>query len=278
MGQKTKARYKKIYPKIWSDEKFFGLREPEKLTALYCLSSEQTNRVGLFKLSAGLAAEDLDITPKTFTERLLNVCEALGWMYDQQCRVLFIPTWWLYNQPENSNVLIGNLKDLHELPNTELLCDFADNIETLPETLHQTFTERLPKRQANRLEISNSNSSSNKSSNSNSSKKEIEKKRAEALNYNLWPNDPDPKLMADWLKVRKTKKATNTQTAYDSIGRELHKAKDMGYTVDQCIELAVTKDWKGLQASWVYNELNKERLAVPEHNRMGNFDKESGFE
>ena len=58
----------------------------------------------------------------------------------------------------------------------------------------------------------------------------------------------DPALVADWLAVRKTKKASNTQTALDAFVREVKKA---GYTVDQALRICCAKSWKGFDADWV---------------------------
>lgn len=58
----------------------------------------------------------------------------------------------------------------------------------------------------------------------------------------------DQSLVADWMAVRKTKKASNTKTALDSFMREVNKA---GYTVDQALRLCCKKDWKGFDAEWV---------------------------
>lgn len=58
----------------------------------------------------------------------------------------------------------------------------------------------------------------------------------------------DPVLAADWMAVRKTKKASNTKTALDDFMREVNKA---GYTVDQALRICCVKSWKGFDAEWV---------------------------
>jgi hypothetical protein len=137
------GKYRKIDPRLWRDEKFMTLNEKEKLIALYAITA-QTNRIGLFVFSPALAAEDLNMKSETFLERFTNVCRAFNWAFDKALRVLYIPTWWKYNPPENPNVLIGCLKDVHDLPRSPLINSFIRNLTYLPETLHQTFTETLP--------------------------------------------------------------------------------------------------------------------------------------
>lgn len=52
----------------------------------------------------------------------------------------------------------------------------------------------------------------------------------------------------DWMAVRKTKRATNTKTAFDRIKTEIDKS---GRTADECIRIAVEKSWRGFQADWL---------------------------
>lgn len=73
------------------------------------------------------------------------------------------------------------------------------------------------------------------------------------LDYSSWPSLPDQKILSDWMDVRRHKKARNTQTAIDGIGRELVKAVALGYTVDQCITEAVVRSWMGFKAEWMKN-------------------------
>jgi hypothetical protein len=137
-------RFRKISPRLWKDEKFILLTQTEKLISLYCLTA-QTNRIGLFNFSPAQAAEDLEISSETFAKGFKKVCERLKWTFDKEYRVLFIPTWWKYNTPENPNVLTACLKDISELPKTPLLSIFFSNLAFLPETFHETFLKGLAK-------------------------------------------------------------------------------------------------------------------------------------
>lgn len=139
------SRYRKIDPRIWTDEKFRKLKADEQRIALYVLTA-QTNRVGLFSFSPGKACEDLGTLPQTFQKGFQKVCQTLHWEWDSEARVLYLPTWWKYNQPENSNNMIGNLKDLDDLPETPLLERFSSNRTYLFEALSETFTQTLAKR------------------------------------------------------------------------------------------------------------------------------------
>lgn len=52
----------------------------------------------------------------------------------------------------------------------------------------------------------------------------------------------------DWLAVRKTKRATNTETAFRSIAAQIEKS---GRPADDCIRFAAEHSWSGFRASWM---------------------------
>jgi hypothetical protein len=122
-----------------------------KLIADYVLTGPQVNRCGIFCFSPAKAQEDLGLSSKIFTPHFERVLSELGWTWDRAARVLFIPTWWRYNTPDNPNVLAAALADLNILPNTPLLKEFAGNVRFLPPNHLQTFTQRLGERYGERL-------------------------------------------------------------------------------------------------------------------------------
>lgn len=71
------------------------------------------------------------------------------------------------------------------------------------------------------------------------------------LDFSKWPEQPDQQTLKDWFKQRKTKKASNSQTAINRIGKELHKANAFGYSVNECLEKALLRGWTGFEADWM---------------------------
>lgn len=59
-----------------------------------------------------------------------------------------------------------------------------------------------------------------------------------------------PQVAEDWLKVRKAKKAANTETAFKRIKKEIELS---GLPADECITIAVERSWQGFKAEWVEN-------------------------
>jgi len=148
-------RYRKIGAFLFTDEKMATLPTTAKLVGSYVLIG-QVNRVGLFVFSPGRAQEELGLSVKIFNSNFDLVLSTFSWSFDHAARVLYIPTWWRYNAPENPNVLVGALDDLNGLPHTPLLKEFAANVRYLPPNLVETFQQRLAERLGQCLAIQES--------------------------------------------------------------------------------------------------------------------------
>ena len=73
------------------------------------------------------------------------------------------------------------------------------------------------------------------------------------LDFTSWPNEPSNEILADWKKVRQSKKAPLTQTAISRMAKEITLAGTKGHSVDDCIGVAVEKGWTGFKAEWLDN-------------------------
>lgn len=60
----------------------------------------------------------------------------------------------------------------------------------------------------------------------------------------------EEKVISQWLKVRKNKKATNTEIAFESIKLQIEKCP---LSPNDCIKTAVEHSWSGFKATWVEN-------------------------
>lgn len=67
-------------------------------------------------------------------------------------------------------------------------------------------------------------------------------------------------LTEDWLKVRKTKKATNTETAFNKFVTQVEKS---GYTINEVLEKCVEKSWKGFEAEWYSKSTKQNKIHKP---------------
>ena len=69
--------------------------------------------------------------------------------------------------------------------------------------------------------------------------------KTELLNLGI-----EKQIVEDWLKVRKTKKATNTETAFNSIKKQIELSNK---PANECIKIAVEKSWAGYKFDWLKN-------------------------
>ena len=60
----------------------------------------------------------------------------------------------------------------------------------------------------------------------------------------------DEQVIHDWLKLRKTKRASVTQTAIDGLARE---AALSNKTLNEALKICCENGWQGFRASWLLN-------------------------
>jgi len=127
-----KATYRKIVTSFWSSTE--GTAD-EALAALWLLTGPQTTGHGLQRVipADGAArcrffarggAPDV----KRFERTFLRVCSRHGWRWEATYQVLWIPTWWEFNRPDNPNQARGAFTAFGQWP--PLLPFAAEYIET----------------------------------------------------------------------------------------------------------------------------------------------------
>jgi hypothetical protein len=55
-------------------------------------------------------------------------------------------------------------------------------------------------------------------------------------------------VASDWMKVRKAKKAANTETALRGLIKEIGLSK---LTANECVTISVERSWQGFKAEWI---------------------------
>lgn len=65
----------------------------------------------------------------------------------------------------------------------------------------------------------------------------------------------EEQLVKDWLQVRKVKKATNTETAFNGFIREVNKNENSpNFILKNCVE----RNWSGFKSEWLPKEVTVE--------------------
>ena len=73
------------------------------------------------------------------------------------------------------------------------------------------------------------------------------------FNLSLLEIGVDENVAADWMIVRKHKKASNTETALNGIKKQIELS---GLSANECIKIAVERSWQGFKAEWLLNDKN----------------------
>ena len=66
--------------------------------------------------------------------------------------------------------------------------------------------------------------------------------------------DVDVKILEDWLKVRKTKKAVNSETAFNGIKKKMEAS---GKSFNECVTISAEKSWAGFDIEWLKEKQTK---------------------
>lgn len=71
------------------------------------------------------------------------------------------------------------------------------------------------------------------------------------LDLSCWPSMPSPEILRDWLALRKRKRADVSETVVNAMAKQLRKAMQRGWSVDECLSHAVLSNWQGFNADWL---------------------------
>lgn len=124
---------------------------------------------------------------------------------------------------------------------------------------YQSFEKKSTHKSTN--EITNHQQTINKPSTTIEEGKEEEEGKEYIYNFfkSLIDYGFDEKLSKEWMLVRKNKKATNTETAFNIFIKEVEKSGlDKNYIIEKC----VSSSWKGFKADWIKDEMPKPKIMI----------------
>ena len=133
------AKFRKIDPRIWTDEGFVRLTPESRLLAFWLLTGSRVNRCGIVQWSAALASEETGIDRHGVDTVLDTVCHTLSWVCDPPVKLVFLARWWRYNPPPNGDALKGAMDDLRDLPRNSLCNALRKACADIPHPLHTVY-------------------------------------------------------------------------------------------------------------------------------------------
>lgn len=157
------ARYRKIDPRIWNDEKFASLSHEGQRAFLFILTHPSMTSLGAFRATKEGIEAELGIDTKGFAKPFQELLSKGLVKYDESCFLVFAPNFLKYNQPENPNVVKGWAGCLDLLPECPLLAEvlqrakscasansktskaFSESLGRVTETLSERYAKQLSK-------------------------------------------------------------------------------------------------------------------------------------
>ena len=137
------ARYRKIDPRMWGDEKFKALSKPQpnaQTLWVYLLTGPHTNSCpGLYNLGEMALAESLDWSPKDLQRVFREILDKGMAKADSEARVIYIPNAKEYNRPESPNVVKKWAKDFDEIPECPLKAQFYQDFKAFLKAFGKAF-------------------------------------------------------------------------------------------------------------------------------------------
>jgi hypothetical protein len=106
--------------------------------------------------------------------------------------------------------------------------------------------EAKPKQELSEVEANNNNNNNNKKNNNKNNNNNTFNFYDSMVSFGF-----EEQLVKDWIQVRKVKKATNTETAFNGFIREVNKNENSpNFILKNCVE----RNWSGFKSEWLPKE------------------------
>ena len=109
-------RYRKVYVKIWNDEKFMNFTDDGKLAFLFIMTHPNMTALGAMRATIpGLAAE-LGWSEEKFRTAINTASEQYMVICDEKYSLLWMKNFLTYNEPESINSVKAWLSYYNSFP------------------------------------------------------------------------------------------------------------------------------------------------------------------
>lgn len=234
------SKLRSVSTAFWSDPFIEDLNPSEKLLFLYLITNDKTNMLGIYEVSIKKISFDTGLS-KDIIEKSLKE-------FERHLKVKYI---------KNHVILVNFMK--HQNYNTNMKKSAIDIYNELPNELKDS-----------ELSISKENPIKGFESLLNHygmvSKYELEDEEETKLESEEKPPLPfkffdslislgaEKQLVSDWIAVRKTKKLSNTKTAFDNFKIEVEKSSK---NINEVLKECVINSWGGFKADWLNKTINQ---------------------
>ena len=213
------AIFRKVHTLIWSDPFFSELDAKKKLFFIYLLTNERTKQCGIYEISKRQISFDLGYTIDSVSILLEYFMKKGKIQYSDKTNEVALKNWDKYNSSTSPKVKKCIESELIDIKDRALI-EYLYSIDTASQEEQEEEQEE---------------------------EEEQDKPLAFSFMKSLINLGAEKNLVTDWLKVRKTKKLTNTETAFNSLKNEIDKS---GKDINQILKTCCENSWGGFKSSW----------------------------
>lgn len=125
MARKVEAKFARVVPQFWTDEKVHPWPDAQKTLAVYLLTCEHRNLQGFYRLPLNYAADDLGWSVTKVRKYLAKLEAEQFCEYDDTAKVMLVTNTLRFYRPSNDDQVTAALRSLAKVPATPLKQRFA---------------------------------------------------------------------------------------------------------------------------------------------------------
>ena len=138
------SRYRKVDPRIWNDAKFVALSDQAKLVFFMLLTHPNMTALGAMRATIAGLAEELGWQLEAFREAFREVITKGMAEHDEKGRLIALPKFLRYNEPESPNVVKAWAASADLLPECRLKTVVIQRAKAFVEAKSEAFREAFP--------------------------------------------------------------------------------------------------------------------------------------
>lgn len=135
------ARFRKIDPRIWNDQKFMDLSDQGKLCFFFLLTHPHMTALGAMRGTIPGLAEELGWSPEAFREAFEEAFSKGMVEHDSEAKIVALPNFLRYNSPESPNVVKAWFSAVDLIPEGSLKTRVIARAKTYAEALSKAYAE-----------------------------------------------------------------------------------------------------------------------------------------
>ena len=224
------AIFRKIHTSFWSDTFIQDLDNDHKLFYLYLLTNERTKQCGIYEISKKQISFDLGYSIDRVSKLLKYFIDTNRIMYSEPTKELALRNWTKFNGSTSPKVVSCIKSELLNVKD-RVLIEYVNGMYTASQEEQEQEQEEEEEKNNNKFDFKKS-----------------------LLSFGF-----DSILVDEWLKVRRVKKAVNSEIAFNGFIREVKlNGQDINFILQKCVE----KGWRSFESDWLPKQNNNTSVTI----------------